>query len=81
VKRQENLYILRALQAADELCCLADDGEAHCVDDGCCVLYGIVRDCAYRIKGRARQEQEQHVLMGKWTNRQGKNTRRKDELK
>jgi hypothetical protein len=54
-------HILKALKAADDLCCLADEGEQHSQDDGCCVLYGIVRDCAYKIRSRARQEQEKHA--------------------
>ena len=56
-------HIIKALKAADDLRCLADEGEAHSQDDGCCVLYGIVRDCAYKIKGRAEQEREKHARM------------------
>ena len=77
--RRDNRYILKALQAAEDLSCLADEGEAHGADDGCCVLYGIVRDCAYQIMGRARHEQERHMLMGKWPKRRHGDAKRKDE--
>ena len=55
-------YIQRALSMADQLRLLADDGETNCSDDGCAVLYGVIRDCAYRIKSRAEAEGEWHRL-------------------
>lgn len=61
VKTPPDFHIFKTLRAADELCSLADEGEAHSEDDGCCVLYGIVRDCAYKIRGRAQQEREKHA--------------------
>jgi len=45
---------------------LADQGEAHAHDDGCAVLAGVLRDCAYKIRGRAEQEREVHRLRGQW---------------
>jgi len=45
---------------------LADEGEASSRDDGCAVLYGVIRDCAYKIKGRAEREKEVHKVLGIW---------------
>jgi hypothetical protein len=60
----------RNIEDAIRLACtlreLADRGEACARDDGCCVLFGVVRDCAYRIKGRAEQEREAHKRREGW---------------
>jgi hypothetical protein len=61
-----NELLLRAVDAADQLCILADEGEGSSQDDGCCVLFAIVRDCAYRIRNRARSEIGLHRLTGRW---------------
>lgn len=61
-----NRFIHDALQLARQLTLLADNGEAASRDDGCVVLYGIIRDCAYRIRGRAEREREVHRVMGIW---------------
>jgi hypothetical protein len=45
---------------------LADHGEADCDDDSCAVLYGVIRDCAYKIRGRAEHERREHLELGKW---------------
>jgi len=45
---------------------LADKGELDMEDDGCGVLYGVVRDCAYRIRAEAEREREAHRAKGVW---------------
>jgi hypothetical protein len=40
---------------------LADRGVGGCQDDGCLVLYGIIRDCAYRIGAGAEKELREHL--------------------
>ncbi|MBM4148468.1 MAG: hypothetical protein FJ224_05440 [Lentisphaerae bacterium] len=57
-KSDENLS--SAIRLADEMNSLANDGDEYSQDDGCCVLYGIVRDCAFKIRLRALQELERH---------------------
>ena len=51
---------------ANELTRLAADGELASRDDSCAVLYGIVRDCAYKIRARAEWEKERHISLGLW---------------
>jgi hypothetical protein len=51
---------------ARRLMLLADRGEAASEDDGCAILFGMVRDCAYTIRGRAEREKARHVEMGMW---------------
>lgn len=64
--RKNSSHIKKALELARQLTILADEGEAASGDDGCAVLYGVVRDCAYRIRGRAEQERNQHRALGIW---------------
>lgn len=61
-----NEYIRRALTLARELTVLADEGETDGVDDGCAVMCGVIRDCAYKIRGRAEQERDVHRSKGVW---------------
>jgi len=63
---EQNSHIARALRLADALADLANTGEAGSIDDGCAVLYGIIRDCAYTIRERASRERRMHQLLGIW---------------
>jgi hypothetical protein len=42
---------------------LAERGVAGCDDDGCLVVYGIVRDCAYRIRRVVESELKTHAAV------------------
>lgn len=59
-------HILGALELARRLTMLADEAEAAAEDDSCVVLYGMIRDCAYKIRRRAEQEREAHIARGAW---------------
>ena len=45
---------------------VADQGDAVREDTGCGVLYGVVRDSAYRIKKLAEAEKDAHIKKGWW---------------
>jgi hypothetical protein len=49
-----------ALSMARNLIKLADHGSDECNDDGCLVVYGIMRDCGYRLQSAAEQEIKAH---------------------
>lgn len=51
---------------ARRLIVLADEGESDSRDDGCRVLYGVMRDCAYQIKYEAERERNVHQQNNKW---------------
>ena len=53
--------IEKALELTNDLLALADSGEAESQDAGCAVLFGIVRDCAYRIRRDAERERAAHA--------------------
>ncbi len=60
-----NPWIRKALAACDRLNLMADKGEAKADDDGCAVLFGVIRDCAYKIRGRAERELNLHKRQGR----------------
>jgi len=39
---------------------LADYGDKHRSDDGCGVVYGFLRDAAYKVRQMAEKEMSQH---------------------
>ena len=61
-----NNHIKQALDEARKLTILADEGEAGSKDDGCVLLYSVVRDCAYKIRAQAERERKEHEARGVW---------------
>lgn len=45
---------------------LADQGDADREDIGCGILYGILRDSAYKLKRLAEEEKRKHIAKGWW---------------
>jgi hypothetical protein len=45
---------------------LADLGDEHREDVGCGILFGVMRDAAYRIKQLAEEEKRKHIKKGWW---------------
>jgi len=45
---------------------LADEGDSNREDVGCGVLFGTVRDCAYKIQSLAELEIAEHKRKKKW---------------
>lgn len=52
--------VLKAIALAEQLLRLADEGDAHRHDVGCGILYGVLRDSAYRIRSLAQGEIGEH---------------------
>lgn len=63
MNKQSNEYISKALKIANDLMGLAGEGDTLADDHGCGILFGIMRDCAYKIRRQA--EREAHKAMGK----------------
>ena len=61
-----NENIKKALVLVDEMILLADTGDADREDVGCGILYGILRDAAYKIKKIAEAEKLAHLNKGRW---------------
>jgi hypothetical protein len=45
---------------------LADKGDAEREDVGCGIMYGILRDSAYKLQKIAEKEKEAHIKKGWW---------------
>ena len=56
----------KAIHLTDEMIALANIGDAEREDTGCGILYGIVRDAAYKIRKLAETEREKHIKKGWW---------------
>ena len=60
MKDEENKILYETIRLAKELLELADRGDDQRNDVGCGVLYGTVRDCAYKIRTLALTELKAH---------------------
>lgn len=58
--------ILKILNLTEEMIVLADQGDVDREDVGCGVLYGVLRDTAYKLKKMAEEEKRSHQLKGWW---------------
>ncbi len=61
-----NENLLRALRLTREMIALADEGDRDRIDDSCGIIYGILRDTAYRLRDLAERECKKHKHGGKW---------------
>ncbi|MBA7480053.1 hypothetical protein ES707_15498 [subsurface metagenome] len=52
--------IVKALKIAEALMDTANKGEATSGDDACRILFGVIRDCAYKILKQAEQQRQAH---------------------
>lgn len=58
--------IKKTLDLTENMLDLADKGDAVREDPGCGVLYGVLRDSAYKIRKLAEAEREAHIKKGWW---------------
>jgi hypothetical protein len=58
--------IKKVIELADKMLNLSDEGDAVREDTNCGVLYGVMRDTAYRIKRMAEDERDAHIKKGWW---------------
>jgi len=61
-----NLHIIKTLELADEMIQLADLGDADREDNGCGILFGVLRDSAFKLKKLAEEEKLNHIRKGWW---------------
>ena len=62
-------HIEETLALADQMLLLADAGDLDREDVGCGILYGILRDAAFKIKKQAEKEKDRHIKKGWWKQR------------
>jgi hypothetical protein len=56
----------KTIQLTKRMLALADEGDAVREDNGCGVLYSVLRDSAYKIRQLAEAEREAHINKGWW---------------
>ena len=61
-----NQHIIKTLKLVDEMIHLADLGDTDREDNGCGILYGILRDSAFKLKRLAEEERLNHIRKGWW---------------
>ena len=49
--------IVDAIKLTEKMLNMAEKGILTCEDDSCLLLYGIIRDCGYKIRRTVEQEQ------------------------
>lgn len=61
-----NQHITQALQLAEQMLNLADQGDTDREDNGCGILYGVLRDSAFKLRKLAEEEKRSHIRKGWW---------------
>ena len=61
-----NQNIRKTLELTDQMIRLADAGDAAREDVGYGVLYGVLRDAAFKLRKLAEEERKAHQLKGWW---------------
>lgn len=60
--------MIKTIHLTKEMLALADEGDRDRNDDSCGILYGILRDTAYKVRKLAEEECNKHKKAGKWDN-------------
>ena len=66
ILKSDNINIIKTLNIAEQMLVLSEEGDLERRDVGCGVLYGVLRDAAYRIKRLAEMERDAHKKKGAW---------------
>ena len=61
-----NENIMCVIELAGKLLLCADRGDMQRKDDSCGVLFGVVRDCSYKMIDLAEKERQRHIEKGTW---------------
>lgn len=54
------------ISIAEKMLKIADEGDMVREDNGCGVIYGVLRDAAFKIKKLAEAEKDAHIRKGWW---------------
>ena len=61
-----NEALRKTLKLTELMNAVADEGDSLREDVGCGVLYGILRDSAFKIRKLAEEEVQAHIREGRW---------------
>lgn len=60
-----NSNLRELIRVSSELIFAADRGQSECMDENCMSLYGLAKDCGYRIRTAAEREFVAHEVKQK----------------
>jgi len=66
VAKSYNHNIVKVLRMTRDMIILADEGDSVRRDRSCGVLYGTLRDTAYKLRDLAEREKNFHLENGLW---------------
>jgi hypothetical protein len=66
MSKPSNENLKKLLNLSREMLALADEGDRDRNDDNCGIIYGILRDSAYRLRTLAEEECNRHEVAQKW---------------
>ena len=58
--------IIKTLDLTEAMLRLANQGDTDREDVGCGILYGTLRDAAYKIQKLTEKEKDRHIQKGQW---------------
>lgn len=61
-----NEHIRRTIKLTNEMIEISQEGDTDRQDPGCGILYGVLRDSAYKIRKLAEDEKKAHIKKGWW---------------
>jgi hypothetical protein len=61
-----NENLRRTIRLTRDMLALAYEGDRDRLDDSCGILYGLLRDMAYRLRKTAEEECQKHIQSGTW---------------
>lgn len=64
--KHKERYVRKVMCLAKQMSVLADQMDAECDDDGCAVISGVIRDCAYKIGTRVERSWQPSPVLGLW---------------
>ncbi len=67
--RSSDHCLQQTLELTEQMLRLADEGDAVRDDPGCGVLYGMLRDAAYKLRQLAEAEQAAHLRRSRGSHR------------
>ena len=66
MSKSYNDNLRRVKKLTQEMLALADEGDRDRDDDSCGIIYGILRDSAYRLRTLTEKERQRHERLEKW---------------
>jgi len=61
-----NEHIRKTIKLTAEMIEISEKGDSDREDAGCGILYGVLRDSAYKIRKMAEDEKQKHIKKGWW---------------